>query len=282
MHLNLAEVDRIIAAALTEDLGRGDLTSALLIPPQASAGAKVVSREPHIVCGLPVIERLFARLSPDMRVSVEAVEGETAKAGHTLLRIEGNARQMLAAERTALNLIQRMSGVATLTRRYVEAIKGTQAVILDTRKTMPGLRALDKYATVIGGARNHRLRLDDGVLIKDNHIVLAGGVAQAVRRARSDIPSLMRLEVECETPAQALEAVEAGADIVLLDNMTLGALREAVAAVKGRALTEASGNVTPETVRAIAETGVDFISVGRITHSAPAADIGLDIERLTP
>lgn len=277
MELDWVAVDRIIDAALAEDIGTGDITSHLTVPGDAVRRLSFVNREPLVVCGTQVVERVCRKCDPTVQVTIHVQDGKKVRESTSLIAVEGNARALLAAERTALNLFQRMCGVATLTRAYVEAIVGTKAEILDTRKTMPGLRVLDKYATRTGGARNHRIRLDDAILIKDNHIAFCGGVAKAVTTARAHAPKGMRVEVECDTIAQLLEALEAGAEAILLDNMPLASLREAVVLAKGKATLEASGNATLHTVRAIAETGVDFISVGRITHSAPAVDVGLDV-----
>lgn len=274
--LNLKELDRIINTALAEDLGGGDVTSRLTIPAEMTATLAFRTREPLVVCGLPAIARVFDAVGPGTEAAIHAAEGQAAHAGQTLATVTGNARTLLAGERTALNLVQRMSAVATLTRRYVEAVAGTAAVILDTRKTMPGLRAIDKYATAAGGAQNHRYGLFDAVMIKDNHIAIAGSLSGAVRKARAGAPPGMMVEVECDSLAQVAEALETEADRLLLDNFPLEALTAAVAMNAGRKTLEASGNVALETVAAIAKTGVDFISVGRLTHSVPNVDIGLD------
>ncbi len=268
-------VERVIDAALAEDLGYGDVTSRLVIPEDARFVGIIVARQEIVLAGLEIAVEVVRRVVPDATVKMIAADGEWTAAGAHIAQLEGDARGLLMVERTALNLLQFLSGIATLTGAYVKRIEGTGAVLLDTRKTVPGLRALSKYATRMGGATNHRMRLDDGILIKDNHIGVCGGVAAAVRRARAGADGLA-VEVECDTLDQAREAVDAGADILLLDNMPPPMLRQAVALVGGRARTEASGGVTLETIRAIAETGVDYISVGRITQSAPAVDIGLD------
>ncbi|MBI4798027.1 MAG: carboxylating nicotinate-nucleotide diphosphorylase [Desulfarculus sp.] len=265
---------RVMAQALEEDLGRGDLTSQAVIPAQARFQGVMTARQELVVAGLPLALEVFTTLAPQARVQALATEGQVTPAGTVLARIAGPARELLTAERTALNLLQHLSGIATLTRAYVERLKGTHAVLLDTRKTIPGLRLLAKYATRLGGAQNHRLRLDDGVLIKDNHIAVCGSVTEAIGRARA--AGLTNLEVECDTLAQVAEAVAAGVERVLLDNMDPATLRQAVELVAGRAQTEASGGVNLDTIAAIAHSGVDFISVGRITQSAPAVDIGLD------
>jgi nicotinate-nucleotide pyrophosphorylase (carboxylating) len=276
MTLTDKEIEAFVTAALAEDIGTGDLTSNAVVPADRRLRAVLRAREALVVAGLEIALRCFRRLDPQCRLAVETKEGTQVAAGSALAQVEGLARALLAAERTALNIVQHLSGVATLTRRYAEAIRGTGAVLLDTRKTIPGLRRFEKYAVVVGGGRNHRLRLDDGVLIKDNHIAAAGGLAEAVARARA--AGLRDVEVECETLAQVEEALATGVTRVLLDNMSLEDMRRAVARAKGRATLEASGGITFETVRAVAETGVDFISVGRLTQSAPAVDIGLDYE----
>jgi nicotinate-nucleotide pyrophosphorylase (carboxylating) len=273
--LDRFDLDRFVAATLAEDLGdAGDITSAAVIPPDARFDGVMDSREAIVAAGLPVAEAFFRALDPAVEIERLAEDGDEAAAGADLLRLSGNARALLAAERSALNLVQHLSGIATLTRRYVAAIAGTGAVLLDTRKTIPGLRALEKYATRMGGARNHRMGLWDAAMIKDNHVAVAGSVGEAVRRAAA--AGIARIIVEVDRLAQIEPALAAGATHLLLDNMDVSALREAVALVAGRVPTEASGGVTLDTIRARAETGVTYISVGRITQSAPAADIGLD------
>lgn len=271
-----------VRRVLAEDMGSGgDVTSASTVAADARFTAEMASRETIVVAGLDVAAAFFRALDREVRIQLLANDGEAVAAGSALIRLEGNARAMLTAERSALNTLQHLSGIATLTRRYVDAIAGTGAVLLDTRKTLPGLRLLDKYAARMGGAENHRMRLDDGILIKDNHVALCGGVAAAVRSAKAaglDMP----VQVEVDRIEQIDEALEAGADRLLLDNMPPEVLREAVERVGGRVPLEASGGVTLETVRAIAETGVDYISVGRITQSAPAVDIGLDYSLVEP
>src|SRR5688500_6983055 len=269
------DLDAGVRVVLAEDLGdHGDITSAAVIPADACFSGVMRSREPIVVAGLPVAEAFFRALDPGVEIERQAEEGGPADAGAILLRLRGKARALLTAERSALNTVQHLSGIATLTRRYVEAIAGTGAILLDTRKTLPGLRALDKYATRMGGARNHRMRLDDAAMIKDNHVAVAGGVGEAVRRAAQ--AGIARIIVEVDRLAQIEPAIAAGASHLLLDNMGPAALREAVAQVAGRVPTEASGGISLDTVRAAAETGVTYISVGRITQSAPAVDIGLD------
>ena len=265
----------IISRALAEDIGQGDVTSNLLIPRSQQAQMAFVAREPMVACGVFIPELVYAQLEPQVSVEVKTPEGSLVEQGTVLAVARGDARALLAGERVALNIMQRMCGIANVTRAYVEAVQGTKAVILDTRKTMMNLRALDKYAVTIGGGQNHRMRLDDMVLIKDNHIALCGGIADAVAKARAGCR--LPVVVECDTLEQLQEAIAAKPDRVLLDNMNATQLREAVAMTAGRILLEASGGVSLASVRALAETGVDYISVGRLTHSAPAADIGADI-----
>ena len=265
-----------VRRVLAEDLGSGgDVTSLATIDPDARFSASMNCREAIVVAGLDIAAAFFRSLDREVRIDVYASDGEMLVAGTTMMRLEGNARALLSAERSALNTIQHLSGIATLTRRYVDAIAGTGAVLLDTRKTLPGLRLLDKYAARMGGAQNHRMRLDDGVLIKDNHVAVNGGVAAAVARARAAATGL-QLQVEVDRLEQIEPALEAGAERLLLDNMNPEQLRVAVALVAGRVPTEASGGVGLDTIRSIAESGVTFVSVGRITQSAPAVDIGLD------
>ena len=265
-----------VTRVLAEDLGRGrDVTSAATIPADAQFTAEMNCREPIIVAGIEIAEAFFRALDAGVRVETLVSDGDELAAGTVLMRLRGNARAMLTAERSALNTLQHLSGIATLTRRYVDAIAGTGAILLDTRKTIPGLRVLDKYAARMGGAQNHRMRLDDGVLIKDNHVAVCGGVAEAVNRAR-EADTGLQVQVEVDRIEQIEPALAAGADRLLLDNMPPPVLREAVDLVRGRVPLEASGGVNLDTIRAIAETGVDYISVGRITQSAPAVDIGLD------
>ena len=269
-----------VRAALAEDIGSGDVTTLATVPEEARARAALVAREEMVVCGTVFAETAFQEISSAAQIEMLIPDGATALPGAALMQIAGPARALLTAERVALNFMQRLSGVATLTARYVHAVAGTQVVILDTRKTTPGWRELEKYAVACGGARNHRFGLWDLVLIKDNHLAALraappNAIAAAVQRAREKFPAL-QVEVEADTLAQVRQAVDAGADIILLDNMTLEELRAAVQLVGGRAKTEASGGVNLQTVRGIAETGVDFISVGAMTHSARAVDIGLD------
>jgi nicotinate-nucleotide pyrophosphorylase (carboxylating) len=271
---------QMIRAALAEDVGSGDVTTLATVPADALASAVMVAREPLLVCGLPLAEAVFKEVSARLVLSPTAKDGERAGKGQELLAVQGPARAILAAERVSLNFVQRLSGVATLTARFVAAVAGTGARILDTRKTTPGWRQLEKYAVQCGGGINHRLGLYDRILIKDNHLAALRGEAPsaieaAVRRARAQFPKLI-VEVEADTLEQAGQACQAGADVILLDNMSNENLRTAVRLIAGRAKTEASGGVNLASVRAIAETGVDFISVGALTHSAPAVDIALD------
>lgn len=273
------DLDAFVAATLAEDLGAGlsgggrDVTSESVIPAEARFSGTMDSRDAIVVAGLPIAAAFFRHLDPDMRIEVLADEGEAVAAGSDLMRLTGNARAMLTAERSALNTIQHLSGIATMTRAYVEAMQG-QATLLDTRKTIPGLRHLEKYATRMGGARNHRMGLWDAAMIKDNHVAVAGGVAEAVRRARE--AGVARIICEVDRIDQIEPALAAGASHLLLDNMDVATLRAAVALVAGRVPCEASGGVRLDTIGTIAATGVDYVSVGRLTQSAPAADIGLD------
>jgi len=278
--LNGQAIEQAVELALSEDVGSGDVTTLATVPEELTAAAVMRAREPLVIAGLALVEAAFRQLSNAVRVDREMEDGQRATAGDVLLQISGPARALLSAERVALNFVQRLSGVATLTAQFVEAIKGTSAKILDTRKTTPGWRHLEKYAVSCGGGQNHRLGLFDMVLIKDNHLAALknaspDAIAAAVKRARTKYPAL-KVEVEADTLEQVERAIAAGADFVLLDNMSLEQLRQAVQKCRGHAKTEASGGVNLATVRAIAETGVDFISVGALTHSARAVDIGLD------
>jgi nicotinate-nucleotide pyrophosphorylase (carboxylating) len=275
---DLPQVDAVIRAALAEDVGRGDLTTQLTVPPGVRATAALVAKQAGVLAGAPLVDRVFAAQGAhDVTITHHAADGSAFAAGAKLVSVEGLAADLLTAERTVLNFVQQLSGVATLTRRYVEAVAGTPARVVDTRKTTPGLRVLEKYAVRMGGGHNHRFGLDDGILIKDNHITAAGDLSAAVGAARRGAPHTARIEVECATLAQVDEALAAGADVIMLDNMTVEQMREAVQRIAGRALVEASGGVTLATIRAIAETGVDLISVGALTHSAPAIDLSMKI-----
>ena len=282
MRLEQEEIRKAVRQALAEDVGTGDVTTLACVPPEARSRALLRAREPIVLAGLDFAVEAFRQLDPNLRTTRQAQDGDSIAAGSTVLEITGSARGILTAERVALNFCQRLSGVATLTARFVATLNGTPTRILDTRKTTPGWRRLEKYAVACGGGTNHRTGLYDMVLIKDNHLVALrdatpNAIAAAVDRARKSWPGL-RIEVEADTLVQVDQAVAAGADIVLLDNMDLPTLLEAVRRVGGRAQTEASGGVRLDTVRAIAETGVDFISVGALTHSARSVDLGLDFE----
>lgn len=267
----------VVADALAEDLGlAGDITTDATVAADAEAQAVIATRRPGVLAGLELAEAAFAALDPTVIFTPVKADGDRLQAGDVVARISGNARAILSAERVALNYIGRLSGIATLTRRYVDAIAGTGAAIVDTRKTTPGLRALEKYAVRCGGGRNHRTGLFDAILIKDNHIVAAGGIEAAITRARDHAGHMVKIEIEVDTLDQLERVLDHKVDAVLLDNMPPALLRQAVARVAGRALTEASGGVDLETVRAIAEAGVDLISVGALTHSAPVLDLGLD------
>lgn len=280
--LSADEIRRAVQAALAEDIGSGDVTTLATVPENASVRAAMVAREPLVLAGFAFAALAFTELSPAVHIEQLVRDGESACSTRKLMWVSGSAHAILAAERVALNFVQRLSGIATLTAAYVEAVKGTSAQILDTRKTTPGWRRFEKYAVTCGGGHNHRLGLYDQVLIKDNHLAALrddqpNAIAAAIHRARIRFPQ-HRVEVEADTLEQVAQAVEAGADTILLDNMSPALLRDAVRLVAGRAKTEASGGVNLQTVRAIAETGVDFISAGALTHSARAVDIALDFD----
>ena len=271
-------LDGILENALREDVGTGDITTLSTISPDRTVTGQYIAKESGVICGLDVVRRVFALLDPSIVLEARIQDGGAVQKGDIVAIVRGNARNVLTGERVGLNLLQHMSGVATQTARAVAAVVGTKAKIVDTRKATPGLRILDKYAVRAGGGGNHRFNLADGILIKDNHIVAAGGIANAVRAARENAPHVLKIEVEVENFAQLDEALSAGADIIMLDNMTIEDMRRAVETVNGRALTEASGNMgdkTPAQLRAVAETGVDFISIGALTHSVRALDISL-------
>jgi nicotinate-nucleotide pyrophosphorylase (carboxylating) len=271
----------IVDRALAEDLAGGDVTSAATVALEERAVARAVAHAPLVVCGGSVFARAFYRVDPGLRVEELALEGSRAEPGEVLWVVEGSARAILMAERTGLNFAQRMSGVATLTRRFVDAVPaGTKLRIADTRKTTPGLRFLERYAVRVGGGHNHRDSLSSAVLIKDNHIVAAGGIRAAIERTRAHAPHTSRIEIEVESLEQLDEALAAGAEIVMLDNFERAALERAIEKARGKALVEVSGGVTLSRIPELAELGVDVASVGALTHSAPAADIGLDIERI--
>ncbi|HEV2529246.1 MAG TPA: carboxylating nicotinate-nucleotide diphosphorylase [Thermomicrobiales bacterium] len=273
--------DAIIDIALAEDVGTGDITTMATVAPDARSTARLVTKAAGVLSGVGVARQVFARVDSTISFETLVDDGGHVPSGTVIAAIEGPSHGILIAERTALNLIQHLSGIATLTCRYVDAVEGTGACIIDTRKTLPGLRMLEKAAVRHGGGKNHRIGLSDGVLIKDNHLAAIGGedrVTRAIAAARATAPHTLRVEVEVTTLDEVHEAVAAGADAIMLDNMNIDAMREAVAIVGGRSLTEASGGVNLETVRQIAETGVDLISVGRLTHSAPALDISLQFD----
>lgn len=268
-------IDRLIEQALIEDIHTGDITTLAVVPGSRPVSARLIAKENLLVAGLAISARVFDILDSSIRFTACLDDGEKASSGTILATLHGEAAQLLMGERVALNFLQRMCGIATLTASFVEAVSGTKARIVDTRKTTPGLRQLEKFAVRVGGGINHRTGLYDGVLIKENHIVAAGGVAEAIRRARAYIPHTLKIEIETENLSQVDEALAAGADIIMLDNMTLDQMRQAVAAIGNRALVEASGGVNLKRVRAIAETGVDIISVGALTHSPRAMDISM-------
>jgi nicotinate-nucleotide pyrophosphorylase (carboxylating) len=271
----MLSLDRLIEQALLEDIHTGDITTQAVVAEARPASARLIAKETLVLAGLFVAGKVFQRLNPDVVFSACFVEGSRVAKGDILAIVEGNAADLLMAERVALNLLQRMCGIATLTSCYVQAVSGTRARIVDTRKTTPGLREIEKYAVRVGGGINHRTGLYDGVLIKENHIAAAGGIAEAISRARAYIPHTLKIEIETETPGQVEEALAAGADIIMLDNMDCETMQRCVGMINGRALVEASGGVNLESVRAIAETGVDIISVGALTHSPRAMDISM-------
>jgi nicotinate-nucleotide pyrophosphorylase (carboxylating) len=274
--LDLYLVNRLIDLWLAEDIGHGDITSLTMIDADTTATFHMNARQQIAVAGLDVAAACFRRYDPDVKVELTAKDGDRVAPKTTLLRLEGKARSLLTVERTALNIVQHLSGIATETAHWMEAIKGTKAKLIDTRKTTPGLRALQKHAVICGGGANHRLGLDSGVMIKDNHIAVCGSIAKAVERARAGAPLLVKVEVECDRLEQVQQALDARADVIMLDNMSLDDMRAAVKLVAGRIPLEASGGVKYDTVRAIAETGVDFISSSKMIQGSPAVDIGLD------
>ena len=269
-------IEEQIGQFLREDIGFGDLTSTIMIDEETTGVFDMNAREDIVVAGIAVAAAIFKRCEPECSFEPKVSDGDDIKNGTTMARISGKARGLLTAERSALNMLQHLSGIATLTSKYVKEIEGTGATLIDTRKTTPGLRALEKHAVTCGGGRNHRLALDGGVLVKDNHIAVCGGLTAAIQRAKSQVPTLTKVQVECDNLEQVKEAVDAGADSLLLDNMSPDSMRKAVKIVDGRVTLEASGGITLETVRSKAESGVDLISTGKITQSAPSVDIGLD------
>ncbi len=268
----------LIEKALAEDIGPGDVTSEATIREEARSVAVLLAKQDLVLAGLDAAREVFHNLDADIQFTTSAKDGDRINAGAEFARLTGNTRALLAGERVALNLLQHLSGIATLTARYVERVKGLKAAVLDTRKTLPGLRELEKFAVRMGGGRNHRMGLYDMVLIKDNHIQAAGGITKAVEAVRRNVHPPLKIEVETKTLDEVREALAAKADIIMLDNMSIGMTHEAMKLIAGKALVEASGNVTLETIRSIAETGVDFISSGSLTHSAPAADISMKIK----
>jgi len=295
MQLTRVAVQDIIDAALREDIGAGDLTTQLIVPPEIEATAEIVARQAGVIAGLPVAEWVFQTLDPqiDFRPLVEegsevrCLQGEAGR-GHVVANLRGQARALLTGERVALNFLQRMSGIATLTARFVALAHQAASSaglpsprILDTRKTTPGLRMLEKYAVSVGGGSNHRFGLYDGVLIKDNHLALAGGISEALSRARQSLPAMARIEIEVKTLGELEEALACGAEIIMLDNMSLEEIATAVALARGRAKLEVSGGVNESNIEALAATGVDYISIGALTHSAPALDISMNITQIS-
>ena len=278
MQLDLNKVEKIISDSLAEDIGKGDITSNLVIPENAVIKADFVTREKAILCGIPVLEKIFERKKDDVEFFPNKIEGTSVSKDEIVFTVQGNARVILAFERVALNLLQYMCGIASLTRRYAEAISHTDVKILDTRKTTPNLRVLAKYGVWIGGGKNHRFCLDDGILIKDNHLHVIGSIKSAIERAKHNNDMIHPIEVECENLAQVEDAIKYGADIILLDNMDIESIKKAVEINAGKAQLEASGGITLENLVKIAETGVNYISVGALTHSAKSIDIGLDIK----
>ena len=270
-------LSKLIAKALEEDIGHGDVTTSAILTGDEIGVARAVAKEDMVVAGIDVFKEVFISVDSDMRFYTDCHDGAVANKGAVLAEISGTIKNILIAERVALNFFQRLCGIATLTLKYVEKVKGTGAKIVDTRKTTPCLRDLEKYAVRMGGGFNHRFGLDGGVLIKDNHISAAGGITNAVRGIRDNIPITLKIEVEVKNLKEAEEALASGVDIIMLDNMKTEEMRKAISLIKGRAIVEASGNVTLYRVKEIAETGVDYISVGALTHSAPAADISLNI-----
>lgn len=273
--MNREQVRYIIEKALIEDIGHGDITTRATVDPGRDGTAVIVAKEDFELAGIEVFLEVFLYLEPAIDFSVNFTDGDRIKKGEVIAELSGPLATLLTGERVALNLLQRMSGIATLTAQYAEAVSGTKVKVLDTRKTTPGLRALEKYAVTVGGGQNHRFGLFDGVLIKDNHIAAAGGIKKAIASARKSIPHTLKIEVECATLEQVKEALSAKADIIMLDNMDIKTMKAATDMIGRKALIEASGNMTLERVRAVARTGVDFISVGALTHSARAVDISM-------
>jgi nicotinate-nucleotide pyrophosphorylase (carboxylating) len=276
--LNIDMIDEIISKALFEDIGTGDITTLSTIPAEQRIRGRFIAKEPGVICGLEVIKKVFEKMDKEIMLTFEVNDGSRVNAGDIIAKIEGPAVGILTGERVALNFLQRLSGIATKTAHTVEVVKDTKARITDTRKTTPGLRILEKYAVRTGGGANHRFNLSDGILIKDNHIKAAGSITNAVTAARSNAPHTLKIEVEVESMAQIDEALEAGADIIMLDNMDLDAMKAAVEKIAGHALVEASGNMGDKDLQAVAATGVDLISIGALTHTVKAMDISLRFE----
>ena len=275
MDINGIILDGIIKNALKEDIGTGDITANTTIPENKTAAGRFIAKERGVICGLEVCGRVFLALDANIKFTALKKDGDQIEPGEIIADVSGNARNLLTAERTALNLLQKMSGIATLTALTVSQIEGTKTRIADTRKTTPGLRVLEKYAVKTGGGINHRFNLSDGILIKDNHITAAGGITEAVKSARTNAPHTLKIEVECETLKDVKQALTAGADIIMLDNMSNSEMKKAVEIISGKAITEASGNMGDKNLRAVAETGVDIISMGAITYCAKYLDISL-------
>lgn len=275
---NNPQVEQIITLALNEDIGTGDITTLSTIPADKTATGRFVAKENMIICGIDLAKHIFGRVDPSIELKANFKDGDAVKKGDVIATVSGNAQNVLTGERTALNFMQRLTGIATRTHASVAEVAGTNAKITDTRKTTPGLRVLEKYAVRVGGGTNHRFNLADGVLIKDNHIAVSGGIKNAVKNARAVIPHTLKIEVEVETKEQLAEALDAGADIIMLDNMSYDLMRECVGIVAGRALVEASGNMGEKNLREVAETGVDIISIGALTHTVKAADISLKFQ----
>lgn len=276
--LDVHIMEEIVLRALAEDIGTGDVTTRSIIPETQQITGKVMAKESGVICGIPMMMKVFEKIDPNIKVKPHMSDGAKVESGEVIAQIEGPAVGVLEGERVALNLIQRLSGIATKTARFVDAVKGTKARITDTRKTTPGLRVIEKYAVKVGGGANHRFNLSDGILIKDNHIKAAGSITNAVNAARENAPHTLKIEVEVETMSQIDEALNAGADIIMLDNMDIEAMQKAVERIDGQALVEASGNMGDKNLPEVAQTGVDLISVGALTHTVKAMDISLRFE----
>ena len=276
--MSIHTLNRLIDLALEEDIGTGDITTETLIPASAEGEAVIIAKEPLVLAGMPLAQAVFRRLDPTIMFSEELSEGASVTPQTCILKIQGRLQPLLTGERTALNFLQRLSGIATHVRRYVDDMPTTSIRLVDTRKTTPGWRALEKYAVRIGGAANHRMSLSDGILIKDNHVAICGGIRAALEKARHAAPHTLKLEIEVSTPAEAREAAEAGADIIMLDNMGPETIRKAVRLIDGRALVEVSGGVNRDNLAALSASGVDIVSVGALTHSAVAVDISMQVK----